>query len=505
MNTSHAFPVAQTDMAAAGQSSSLNNGRSPFAGGAGQRQPAAEGDRLAQLFTRESHSLYQQDAESLQSLVEQTMRSGGHSVQEENLLPALKAQEQAPIIQLVEAIFRGALDRGASDIHLQAGENGLRVRLRVDGELRDLLNLPKALTPVILSRLKIMAELDICERRIPQDGCIRMRTGEGDADFRISTVPSLHAENIVLRILRRDHLGRTLDQVGLLERDLKLLRAAISKPDGAVLVTGPTGSGKTTTLYAALTELNDPSIGIFTAEDPVEGAMKGITQIQVNSAVGLTFASILRSLLRQDPDVIMIGEIRDRETAEIAAKAALTGHLVLSTLHTNDTASSIERLVNMGVEPYLITSAVNLVIAQRLVRKICGQCKERIPTPPEATEGLKLSAKVLGGAAFYRGAGCQACGKTGYAGRTPIFETMPITNGLKAMILQKAPVDQLKAFARLQGMSTLRQAATALMLKGITTINEVLANTNEDADGELAALRQMLAAKQQKAAAALNS
>ena len=429
----------------------------------------------------------------LRNLVEATVVSNSQRVPRglEPSKAAIQAEEQAPIIRLVEALFKEALDRQASDIHLQPSESGLRVRYRIDGELQDILTLPALLTPGVISRLKIMADLDICERRIPQDGCIRFRGADGQAaELRMSTIPSLVAENVVLRLLRRDHLGRTLEQVGLAGRDLKLLREAIAKPDGAVLVTGPTGSGKTTTLYAALGEINAPNRSIFTAEDPVEGTLLGITQVQVHAAVGLTFTSVLRSLLRQDPDIIMVGEIRDKETVEIATKAALTGHLVLSTLHTNDTASTIERMLNMGVESYLITSGVNLIIAQRLLRRICEQCKEEIAVAPELFERLGSHADGPMAARTYRGAGCDACAQTGYSGRIPIFETMQLTPQIKEKILERAPNAHLKIIARLQGMTTLREAGLALARKGATSLNEVFAKTNEDAHDELVAAKR---------------
>ena len=453
------------------------NGRNPF-----------QGSTASPARISSCHSNYM-----LRNLVEATVVSNSQRAPRgpEPSKAAIQAEEQAPIIRLVEALFKEALDRQASDIHLQPSESGLRVRYRIDGELQDILTLPALLTPGVISRLKIMADLDICERRIPQDGCIRFRGADGQAaELRMSTIPSLVAENVVLRLLRRDHLGRTLEQVGLAGRDLKLLREAIAKPDGAVLVTGPTGSGKTTTLYAALGEINAPNRSIFTAEDPVEGTLLGITQVQVHAAVGLTFTSVLRSLLRQDPDIIMVGEIRDKETVEIATKAALTGHLVLSTLHTNDTASTIERMLNMGVESYLITSGVNLIIAQRLLRRICEQCKEEVVIPPELCERLGVHADGLLAARTCCGAGCDACAQTGYSGRIPIFETMQLTPQIKEKILERAPNAHLKIIARLQGMTTLREAGLALARKGATSLNEVFAKTNEDAHDELVAAKR---------------
>jgi type IV pilus assembly protein PilB len=392
------------------------------------------------------------------------------------------ADAQAPVVMLVHTLLREALRRGASDIHIEPFEDILRVRFRVDGALIEIQQLPIKLIGAIVSRLKIMAELDICERRIPQDGSIRLRGQNGEeADFRMSTLPSVFGEKVVMRVLGKSNLNNDLAKVGLPEKQLDLLRTAINKPDGLVLVTGPTGSGKTTTLYACLTELNDPSSSIFTAEDPVEGTIKGITQVQINNAVGLTFSTVLRSLLRQDPDIILVGEIRDKETIEIAIKAALTGHLVLSTLHTNDTAATVQRLMNMGVEPYLIASAVNLIVAQRLVRKICEHCKEKAKIDLDVLKKYEIDPSQLH-AGIYKGVGCKECANSGYKGRMPIYEIMNMTESLKEMVLKGFSSIELKRQARLQGMISLREAAIELLKQGITSLDEVLSKTNADSD-----------------------
>lgn len=398
------------------------------------------------------------------------------------------ADAQAPVVMLVHTVLREALRRGASDIHIEPFEDTLRVRFRIDGALIEIQQLPVKLTLAILSRLKIMAELDICERRIPQDGVIRLRgqNGSGDeADFRMSTLPSVFGEKAVLRVLGKSNLTNDLGKVGLPPKQLQTIRDAINKPDGLVLVTGPTGSGKTTTLYACLTELNDPEVSIFTAEDPVEGTIKGITQVQINNAVGLSFSTVLRSLLRQDPDTILVGEIRDKETIEIAIKAALTGHLVLSTLHTNDTAATIQRILNMGVESYLIASAVNLIVAQRLVRKICESCKEKTNIDIALLEKFGIDKNAFTSSGLFKGKGCKECANSGYKGRMPIYEIMVLSEKLKELILKGASSMELKRLARVEGMMTLREAGVEMLKQGITTLDEILSKTNPDGDAHL--------------------
>lgn len=392
------------------------------------------------------------------------------------------AAVDAPLVRLVNSLLGEAVKSGASDIHIEPFESMLRVRFRVDGELHEIQKIPSKLGPPITARLKIMADLDICEKRMPQDGCIRFKANGVDADFRISTLPSVFGEKIVMRVLGKTNLNNDLSKVGMPETQLKILRDSIMKPDGLVLVTGPTGSGKTTTLYAAINELNDISVSVFTAEDPVEGTIPGVTQCSVNTAVGYTFASILRSLLRQDPDVILVGEIRDQETAEICIKASLTGHLVLSTLHTNCAISTISRLSDIGIAPYLITSSVNCIVAQRLVRKICENCKEDRPIPPELLASLDDGAHRLEGGTFKHGRGCPECHNSGFRGRAPIYEIVQFTDELRRLILCGASKSDMRSLARAQGMITLREAGLDLVKSGHTTVEEVLGVTNEDTE-----------------------
>lgn len=390
----------------------------------------------------------------------------------------------APLVQLVNAVLVEALKSNASDIHIEPFENHLRIRFRVDGVLQEVHKVPHKLAPAITSRLKIMADLDICEKRIPQDGCIKLKAAGLQADYRISTLPSQFGEKIVMRVMNSANVSNDLSKLGIPTRELKLIRDAIAKPDGLVLVTGPTGSGKTTTLYAALNDLNDISVSVFTAEDPIEGSIPGVTQCQVNSSIGYNFASILRSLLRQDPDVILVGEIRDQETAEISIKAALTGHLVLSTLHTNCSVSTISRLLNMGVADYLITSSVSVVVAQRLVRRVCLECVTEQEASPTLLERLGNAGSTLKGVTLKYGQGCKTCNSTGYKGRAPLYEVLTMSDNFRQMVLKGASREELKYIARLDGMVTLREAGIELIRQGITTIDEVLGATNEDSDVE---------------------
>jgi len=390
------------------------------------------------------------------------------------------ADVDGPLVRLVNSLLIEAVKQNASDIHIEPFEGLLRVRYRIDGVLREIQKIPYKLTSPITSRLKIMADLDICEKRIPQDGSFKFRSSETEADFRISTLPATFGEKIVMRVMGNTNVNNDLSKLGIPARELKIIRDAISRPDGLVLVTGPTGSGKTTTLYAAINELNDISVSVFTAEDPVEGTIPGVTQCQANSAIGYTFSSILRSLLRQDPDVILVGEIRDQETAEISIKASLTGHLVLSTLHTNCAISTISRLLNMGVAPYLITSAVNCVVAQRLVRRICAHCKVEIEPPAELLEKLGSQARLLEGGKMSYGKGCDACHNSGYKGRAPLYEVLSLSDELRRLILAEAPKADMRKLAREQGMVTLREAGIVMVRAGVTTLDEVLGATNED-------------------------
>lgn len=387
----------------------------------------------------------------------------------------------APIIKLVNGILIKAIKGGASDIHFEPYERQFRVRYRIDGVLRKAMGLPIKIKNAIISRLKIMAQLDIAERRLPQDGRIKLRLGKAkEVDFRVSTVPTLYGEKVVLRLLDKSSLQLDMTKLGFEEDDLKLFHKAIHQPVGMVLVTGPTGSGKTTTLYSALIDLNKETDNIMTAEDPVEYNFAGINQVQMHEEIGLTFASALRSFLRQDPDIIMVGEIRDFETAQIAIQAALTGHMVLSTLHTNDAPSAITRLIDMGIEPFLITSSVILVQAQRLMRRICEHCKEPIKIPEEALIDAGIPKDKIGTFTCYKGKGCPYCNHTGYKGRISVFEIMPYFEELKSLTLKKASGFELKKRATELGMKTLRQNALLKVMNGISTLEEALRVTVED-------------------------
>ncbi len=392
-----------------------------------------------------------------------------------------KLAEEAPVVKLVNYVLRDAISKKASDIHIEPYEKILRVRLRIDGSLYELMKPPLKLRSAIVSRVKIMARLDIAERRLPQDGRIKLKLGRGrDMDFRVSVLPTLFGEKVVMRLLDKSNLQLDMTKLGFEEKPLRAFKEAIHKPFGMVLVTGPTGSGKTTTLYSALSELNAPDVNISTAEDPVEFNLHGINQVQMHEEIGLTFASSLRSFLRQDPDIIMVGEIRDFETAEIAVKAALTGHLVLSTLHTNDAPQTINRLLNMGVEPFLVASSVNIIVAQRLSRRICANCKVEIEPQPEALRDLGVKMEEIGTFPVYEGTGCHICSNTGFKGRVALYEAMPITDEIKELVLAGASAMELKREAIRLGMETLRMAGVTKLKEGVTTINEVGRTTMAD-------------------------
>ncbi len=388
------------------------------------------------------------------------------------------AAVDAPIVRLVNSLLTDAIKRKASDIHIEPYEKMLRVRYRIDGILYEVMRPPVKYKNAIASRIKIMSNLDIAERRLPQDGRIKAKILGKEIDFRVSCLPTLFGEKIVLRILDRSSLQLDMTQLGFEKDQLENFRNAIYQPYGMVLVTGPTGSGKTTTLYSALTELNKVERNISTAEDPVEYNLAGINQVQVHDAIGLTFASALRAFLRQDPDIIMVGEIRDLETAEIAVKAALTGHLVLSTLHTNDAPSTVTRLINMGVEPFLIASSLNLVLAQRLVRKLCDQCKVPDDVPPDVLLDLGVPEKEIDDFKCYRPRGCNACNNTGYRGRIALYEVMPMYEELQELVLVGASSAELKKEAIRLGMKTLRQSGINKVKAGITSIEEVIRTTS---------------------------
>ncbi len=387
----------------------------------------------------------------------------------------------APIVKLANKILIDAIQQRASDIHIEPYEQDLRVRYRVDGVMFTVQNLPTKIKGALTSRIKIMSKLDIAERRLPQDGRIKLKLGKDrEIDFRVSTLPCLFGEKIVLRLLDKSNLQIDLTKLGFEQQQLDDFMDAISKPYGMILVTGPTGSGKTTTLYSALNHLNKPDVNIMTAEDPVEYNFMGINQVQIKEEIGLTFAAALRSFLRQDPDIIMVGEIRDFETAEIAVKAALTGHLVLSTLHTNDAPSTITRLLNMGIEPFLVSSSVILILAQRLCRKICPNCKTEEHVPPQALVKLGFSEEEASTMKVYKGKGCPSCNNKGYKGRIALYEVMTIKDELKDLILEGASAGELKKAAIKLGMKTLRMSGLTKIKEGITTIEEVLRVTFGD-------------------------
>ncbi len=392
-----------------------------------------------------------------------------------------KSSEEAPVVKLVNLILFEAIKRNASDIHVEPYEKLLRVRFRVDGVLQEVMKPPFRLKNAIVSRLKIMAQLDIAERRLPQDGRIKLKVSkEKEMDFRVSVLPTLFGEKVVLRLLDKSNLQLDMTKLGFEPKQLQVFKSAIFKPWGMVLVTGPTGSGKTTTLYSALTELNKVTENISTAEDPVEYNLVGINQVQMHEEIGLNFAACLRAFLRQDPDIIMVGEIRDFETAEIAVKAALTGHLVLSTLHTNDAPSTINRLLNMGVEPFLVASSVNCIMAQRLCRKICVNCKEKLEVPPQALIDIGVPPDEVNDYAVHKGRGCKVCSDTGYKGRIAMYEVLDCSEEIRELILNGASSTEIKREAMRQGMKTLRQSALGKLKDGVTTMEEVVRTTIGD-------------------------
>jgi len=389
-----------------------------------------------------------------------------------------RAAEEAPIIKLVNLILTDSVKRGASDIHVEPYENEMRVRFRIDGVLQTVMSPPLKLRDAMTSRLKIMAKLDIAEKRLPQDGRIMIKyRADGkrkELDFRVSTVPTLYGEKIVLRLLDKENLRLDMTKLGFESESLKKFERNILKPYGMVLVTGPTGSGKTNTLYSSVSRLNQVDTNIMTAEDPVEFQLAGINQVQMKEQIGLNFAAALRAFLRQDPNIILVGEIRDFETAEIAVKAALTGHLVLSTLHTNDAPSTISRLMNMGIEPFLVATSVNLICAQRLVRRICVNCKEELEVPQQALIDAGYSPEEAKTTKIYHGKGCSTCNKGGYKGRTGLYEVMEINDELRELILVGASALELKKKAIEQGMITLRRSGLIKVATGQTTMEEVL-------------------------------
>jgi len=420
--------------------------------------PAPMAERLAELVS---------DVSGLEVVAEEEPAAG-------TVIDLKESADEAPVIKLVNTVLVDAIRQGASDLHWEPYEKDFRVRFRIDGVLHEVASPPKRHEPAIISRLKIMASLDIAERRLPQDGRIKIRHGRREVDFRLSILPTIFGEKAVLRILDRESLQLDLTKLGFDSWGYERFTHAIHQPYGMVLITGPTGSGKTTTLYSAISTINAPGHNIMTAEDPVEYNLHGVNQVQVNEGIGRTFAAALRSFLRQDPDVILVGETRDLETAQISIRAALTGHLVFTTLHTNDGPSTVARLVDMGVPPFLLSSALLVIVAQRLGRRICTECKE----PREAHENelvaLGHAPDGRGTVTLYRGRGCPACNFTGLKGRVAIYEVMPVTDELRHLILHNAATSEIRELAQRQGMKTLRQAGLAKVLEGTTTPQEIL-------------------------------
>ncbi len=398
-----------------------------------------------------------------------------------NVLDLEKSAGDAPVVKLVNLVLLDAIRKGASDIHIEPYEKQLRIRYRIDGMLYEVMKPPMRLKNAITSRLKIMANLDIAERRLPQDGRIKLKLGKGkEMDFRVSICPVLWGEKTVMRLLDKSNLQLDMTKLGFEERILRDFKDAINKPYGMILITGPTGSGKTTTLYSTLSELNKTSHNISTAEDPIEYNLYGINQVQMHEEIGLNFAASLRCFLRQDPDVIMVGEIRDFETAEIAVKAALTGHLVLSTLHTNDAPSTVSRLLNMGIEPFLVASSVNLIGAQRLLRKVCAECKAPVEIPRQQLIDVGIPPEEVGDIKAMKGTGCRVCNNTGYKGRIAVYEIMIFNEELKEFVLNGASTLELKREAVRQGMKTLRASAITKFREGMTTVDEIVRVTAPD-------------------------
>jgi general secretion pathway protein E len=418
--------------------------------------------------------------DSAEQLVQDMEENGASIISEiEETADLLDDTSEAPIIKLVNHIISQSIKARASDIHFEPYQNSITVRYRVDGILYDLLTPPKWIQPALISRVKVMAKMNIAEKRLPQDGRFEVKIGDQDIDCRVSTIPTAFGERVVLRLLNKSGSLMELPEIGLTPARLKLLKKLVATPNGIILVTGPTGSGKTTTLYAVLSSINKPDINIITIEDPIEYQINGISQIQVNPKIDLTFARGLRSIVRQDPDVILVGEIRDRETAEIAVQSALTGHLVFSTLHTNDSASAITRLVDIGVEPFLISSSVLAVVAQRLVRVLCHDCKQRYIPNDIYLKSIGVSPDHFNQRNVYKAVGCENCIHTGYRGRLGIFEIMVLTERLKTVILNTYDSTRIKNEAIQQKMISLRQDGLVKVLDGVTTIEEVLRVTQK--------------------------
>jgi len=422
---------------------------------------------------------YEQETQNINRIIEDLGERGIEFLreEEEDIGHLKDLASEAPIIRLVNMFITRAVEGRASDIHVEPFEDEMKVRYRIDGVLHDIESTPKRLQAAIVSRIKIMAKLNIAERRLPQDGRIRLRVGENELDLRVSTIPVLYGESVVMRILRKEGIVIDLELLGFGPQTLRSFNQLITKPNGIILVTGPTGSGKTTTLYGALDKINSPDKKIITVEDPVEYQLKGVNQIQVKPQIGLNFANTLRHIVRQDPDIIMIGEIRDLETAEIAIQSALTGHLVFSTLHTNDAPSAITRLLDMGVENFLLSSTIRGILAQRLVRVICPACKEKDTAIPDREE-LKLFG-IDTTQSLYHGKGCEQCASTGYYGRAGIFELLVVDDEIRKLILKSADANQIRTTAKQYGMRTLLEDGAEKIKAGVTTLSEILRVTQE--------------------------
>ncbi len=423
---------------------------------------------------------YQQSDAQLQNLLKTVEAAEELEVVEESQDEDVKAQDladDAPVVKLINGLLTDAVRRGASDIHIEPFEHEMRVRYRVDGTLQEVMKPPVKMRAALTSRVKIMASLNIAERRVPQDGRIKLKMGARVIDFRVSTLPVLFGEKIVLRILDKGNLTLDLSKFGFEPKAEEDLLRAILNPYGMVLVTGPTGSGKTTTLYSALSRINTMEVNILTAEDPVEYNLMGINQVLVRNEVGMTFAAALKAFLRQDPNIIMVGEIRDMETGSIAIKAALTGHLVLSTLHTNDAPSTVTRMIDMGIEPFNVASAVNLIVAQRLVRRVCSSCKAEQKYSDEELHALGIPLAQAKQLTFFKGQGCDTCGGTGYKGRQGLYEVMALSSSLRRMVLKGASTEELREQAVKEGMLTLRSDGMVKVKRGVTTLDEVVKET----------------------------
>jgi type IV pilus assembly protein PilB len=433
------------------------------------------------IHSLELRKVYEEIAQGDKDTLELDLEAGWEEEEEISADQLQRSSEEAPIIKLVNLVLSDSLKRGASDVHIEPYEKDFRIRFRIDGILYNMMNPPLRLKDAMTSRIKIMAKMDISEKRLPQDGRLKIRTTSNgkkkEIDYRVSSLPTLFGEKIVLRILDRDNLPLDMSRLGFEETSLKRVEAGILKPYGMVLVTGPTGSGKTSTLYAALNRLNTAETNIMTAEDPVEYNFRGINQVQIKEQIGLTFAAALRSFLRQDPNIILVGEIRDFETTEIAIKAALTGHLVLSSVHTNDAPSTISRLLNMGIEPFLVATSVNLICAQRLIRKICPDCRTEIKTPIQALVNAGFSPEEAKTIQTFKGEGCKTCSATGYKGRIGLYEVMDISESIQELILVGASAREIKRKSVEEGMMTLRQSGLAKIKAGMTTLDEVLRET----------------------------